>query len=272
MAQPKDRNYLAIGVAVTLIILAAVVSVRLWMQVRELDERLAAARDRQEALERRVTEEADEAARLREEARQAVAKAGEAEVLRGQAELERELAREEADQARAESETAREKAERARREYERLRDQRMVELARMKDALGRIADTERTPFGMVVKLGEDSLQFDFDKATIRAGNKEILSRIAGVLMASHGYHLYVAGYTDDQGDAAYNKKLSERRANSVRDYFISAGVPDDIIETEGYGEENPRARGTSDSARQKNRRVEIGIVDTVVEYEREVEN
>ena len=267
----KDRNYLVIGVAATLVVLAAVVSFRLWNQVQELDARLAAAQERQETLERQVTEEADEAARLRENARRALADAGAAQAARDLAEFERAMAKEEAEIAKAESEDAQAAAANARREYERLRDQRMVELARMRDALGRIAETERTPFGMVMQLGEDSLQFDFDKATVREGNKEILSRIAGVLMASHGYRLYVYGHTDDQGPADYNKGLSQRRAEAVRDYFLKAGVPADIIDAEGFGESDPREKGTSKAARQKNRRVEIGIVDTVVEYEREIE-
>ncbi len=264
----KDRNYLLIGVAVTLVLLAATVSIRLWMQVEELDARLAAANERQEALERRVTEEGDEAARLRQESRRAQARAGAAEQAQGQAEFERELAREQAERAEVDSEQARADAQRSRREYERLRDQRRVELARMKDALGRIVETERTPLGMVMHLGEDSLQFDFDKATIREGNREILSRIAGVLLASQGYRVYIYGHTDDQGPAAYNAGLSERRAATVRDYFVEAGLPADIISAEGFGESDPRMKGTSPEARSKNRRVEIGIVDTVVEYQR----
>lgn len=267
----QDRNYLVIGVAATLVVLAAVVSFRLWNQVQALDARLAEAQERQEELERRVTEEADEAARLRQESRRALAEAGAAEAARDLAEFESALAREAAEIAKAESQDAQVAAANARREYERLRDQRMVELARMRDALGRIAETERTPFGMVMQLGEDSLQFDFDKATVREGNKETLSRIAGVLMASHGYRLYIYGHTDDQGPADYNKNLSLRRAQAVRDYFVQAGVPDDIIDVEGYGESDPREKGTSKAARQENRRVEIGIVDTVVEYERAID-
>jgi len=121
--------------------------------------------------------------------------------------------------------------------------------------------------GMVMRLGEDSLQFGFDEARIREQDKELLSRIAGVLLASHGYRLAIYGHTDDQGSARYNQKLSERRAEAVRQYFIDAGVPREIMTYQGLGESSPRVRGTSEEARQKNRRVEIGVVDTVITYE-----
>ena len=85
----------------------------------------------------------------------------------------------------------------------------------MQEALAKIVETERTPLGMVMRLGEDSLHFDFDQAAIREGDKELLSRIAGVLLASHGYRIYVYGHTDDQGDPRYNEGLSERRAQAT---------------------------------------------------------
>ena len=91
-----------------------------------------------------------------------------------------------------------------------------------------------------------------------------------MLLASYGYKIYIYGHTDDQGDAAYNQALSERRADSVRAYLVEAGVPQEILESKGFGKSSPRLRGTSRQARQKNRRVEIGIVDTVVEYTGEV--
>ena len=126
--------------------------------------------------------------------------------------------------------------------------------------------------GMVVNLGEDSFLFDFDKDTLRPENREMLSRIAGVLLASHGYRLQVYGHTDDLGPAVYNKDLSMRRARAVGKYLITAGIPEDVVEVEGFGEASPRVRARSTDARQKNRRVEIGVIDTIVNYEREIKN
>jgi outer membrane protein OmpA-like peptidoglycan-associated protein len=194
-------------------------------------------------------------------------KALEAARSQGQAEWDREIARQNAERARAAQEAAEAEAATSEERYEELRAARERELDRMQEALAEIVETERTPLGMVMRLGEDRLQFDFDRARIREEDKELLSRIAGVLLASRGYRLYVYGYTDDQGPAAYNVQLSGRRANAVLQYFAEAGIPKEIMDSEGFGEKDPRAKGTSEAARQKNRRVEIGIVDTVVRYD-----
>ena len=218
---------------------------RLWSHVQTLDRFLAESKQVELGLLNRV--------------RDAVGREELAGKALQQALLERDAARSAAQRSRADAEAAHTEAERQRRAAERLRAQREAELDRMTEALGRIAETDRTPIGMVVQLTEDSLLFEFDRA-------EILSRIAGVLLASYGYSVSVYGHTDDQGDADYNKGLSERRAATVRDYLAEAGIPDAILEARGFGEESPRVPGVTGDARRKNRRVEIAIVDTVVNY------
>ena len=247
---------------------------RTWSRSNEIEERLAQAERREQLLEARAGEQSREALRLAERADEQEAQASAAEQraleaarAQGDAELEREIARQEAERARAALEAAKADAADSQQRLKELRTARTRELDRMADALAEIVETERTPLGMVMRLGEDRLQFDFDKARIREEDKELLSRIAGVLLASRGYRLYVYGHTDDQGPAAYNVQLSARRAEAVRKYFAEAGIPEQIMESKGLGEKDPRAKGTSPEARQRNRRVEIGIIDTVVTYE-----
>jgi outer membrane protein OmpA-like peptidoglycan-associated protein len=79
-------------------------------------------------------------------------------------------------------------------------------------------------------------------------------------MTSKDYMLSVNGHTDDVGSAEYNQKLSERRAQAVRDYLVKAGISADILSVEGHGKSLPLVKGTTDAARGKNRRVELGIV------------
>lgn len=154
----------------------------------------------------------------------------------------------------------------AREELDQIRKAREDELNRMQEALSKVASTRRTADGMVIDLSNDSFKFDFDKAIIRPENRELLSRLAGILLASHGYRLHIYGYTDDIGTDEYNQGLSERRAQAVRDYLATAGIPSEIMTTKGFGKSSPRVQGKSAEAREKNRRVEIGIVDTVIKY------
>ena len=249
----------------------------LWRQAARLEDRFQETESRAAALEGRLDESRKQAEQFRREGERAqseveaaAAETREIANARRQAELERELAREEADLSREESVQAKQEAARLQAEADRMRQQREKELDRMQQALGRIAETRRTPMGMVVNLGEDSFLFDFNEDTLRPENRELLSRIAGVLLASHGYRLQVYGHTDDQGPAAYNQGLSERRAQSVTTYLIEAGVPRELIDVRGFGESSPRAKAANSQSRQKNRRVEIGVIDTIINYGGEV--
>ena len=247
-------------------------------RVERLEQRIDRADRRENQLRSEtveVTERAADYADLAEEAKNQAFEAqkllGEALGQRTRAEWERELARELAE--RAERDSARAEAEAARMQegLDNLRAARRRELDRMRDALAAIVETERTPLGMVMRLGEEALRFEFDSPRIRDQDRELLSRIAGVLLSSHGYRLYVDGHTDDQGPAIYNKDLSQRRAAAVRDYFVQAGIPKDVIEARGFGESTPRVEGATQEARRANRRVEIGLVDAIIEYEGDVD-
>ena len=237
---------------------------------------------RLETVDRQVAElaaRADDAGALSREAgelsRQAIDRADTAEEVARTAAEGRLIAEsvtvdavEEADAARDEADSAREAAARAEAEAERIRKQAEAEVNRLEEALGRIAETRRTALGLVMNLGSDYLKFEFDKAGLRAEDRELLSRIAGILLTSKDYTVSVNGHTDDVGTQEYNQELSERRAQAVRDYLVEAGLPPEILSVEGHGKTLPLAEGTSEDARAKNRRVELGIVNTRIRYGR----
>jgi outer membrane protein OmpA-like peptidoglycan-associated protein len=173
-------------------------------------------------------------------------------------------------EARAKAQTSADEALAALAEAERIRQERETDLNRLEQALGALVETRRTALGLVMNLGSEAIQFDFDRSDLQSDNRELLSRIAGVLLTAKGYSIYVYGHTDDVGTDEYNRGLSERRARAVRDYLVKAGLDSGIITTRGYGKSSPRLRSTSAEARAKNRRVEIGIVDVALEVKGEV--
>ena len=107
------------------------------------------------------------------------------------------------------------------------------------------------------------VHFDFDRAEIRPQDRELLDRFADV-MAHHfeGALVTVEGFADPSGSAAYNQRLSERRAKSVASYLESeGGLPIGTLRTVGYGESRqvrPGAQGPG-SAGLPNRRVTFAI-------------
>jgi outer membrane protein OmpA-like peptidoglycan-associated protein len=220
----------------------------------------------------RLSARSDESAAL---ARQAMDRAVAAEAAakaaaegRQVAEAQTADARKQADAAQLEATSARETAAHAQAEAEAIRKKAEAEVNRLEAALGQIAETRRTALGLVMNLGSDHLKFEFDKADLRPEDRELLSRIAGIMLTSHDYTISVNGHTDDVGSAAYNQKLSERRAESVRDFLVRSGLPAEILSVQGHGKSLPLVPGTSEAARAKNRRVELGIVNTQIRYGR----
>ena len=133
------------------------------------------------------------------------------EAARGREEANRALS--EAERARrdalTESELAREEARQTREEIERIQARREEEMNRLNETLGQFVDTRRTPGGLIMTLGSDAIQFDFDRAQLRPAERELLSRIAGVLLTAEGYRINIYGHTDDIGTDEYNQQLSE---------------------------------------------------------------
>lgn len=110
-----------------------------------------------------------------------------------------------------------------------------------------------------VVLNADTF-FDFDKSTLKPEGRQVLDQVADQASAMELETLIAVGHTDSTGPAAYNQGLSMRRANSVKDYLVSKGIPADRIYTEGKGESDPIATNATREGRAQNRRVEIELV------------
>ena len=113
--------------------------------------------------------------------------------------------------------------------------------------------------------GGDSLAlfFGFNEAALTPRSQRQLQIVAELLKASHG-HLNISGHTDDVGSEAYNQKLSERRAEAVREALIGFGVEPDQVSAEGMGKSQPRRTSSTEDTEQQidyirgeNRRAEI---------------
>jgi outer membrane protein OmpA-like peptidoglycan-associated protein len=263
---PEPRGSSRAILALVLLLMAVVAALgylayRNVEQMRAVERQLAAVSARAEASATLARQAMDRAAASETAARAAAEGRQVAEAQSAEARQEKEVAVQEAA-------TARETATRAQAEAEAIRKKAEAEVNRLQQALGQIAETRRTALGLVMNLGGDHLKFEFDKADLRTEDKELLSRIAGILMTSHDYTISVNGHTDDVGSAAYNQKLSERRAQAVRDYMVKAGLPPEILSVEGHGKSLPLVPGTTDAARAKNRRVELGLVNTQIRYMR----
>jgi len=107
------------------------------------------------------------------------------------------------------------------------------------------------------KLVLEGVNFDFDKASLRQEDIGSLDNDVATLKSWGDVNIEVAGHTDSMGSDAYNMKLSQQRAEAVRNFLISRGVAADRLTAKGYGESQPVADNATDEGRFKNRRVEL---------------
>lgn len=237
---------------------------------------LAEQRGIEQALEAERKAAADEQARLERERQQAeLAQAeearqrAEAEAARARAQAEEERARREAEEARRSEQDAREKAEDARRQEEEARraaaraeQEKQALRAQLLDQFNRILPTRDTPRGLLVTMAD--VLFDFGKYNLRPGAREALAKLSGIVLAHPGLELDIEGHTDSVGSDETNQKLSEKRAEAVRDYLTQQGLDPHVLRMRGFGETMPVADNDTSKGRQQNRRVEIIVSGEVI--------
>ncbi len=104
------------------------------------------------------------------------------------------------------------------------------------------------------------LNFDNNSSKFTAESYPVLFHAALVMLQNPALNVEVQGYTDNIGSEKSNQTLSEKRAESVKNYLIARGVKGDRITTVGYGEKNPMADNKTADGRAMNRRIEFKVV------------
>jgi outer membrane protein OmpA-like peptidoglycan-associated protein len=274
--EPERRNMSAknqgkVGLILGAIAVGLVLVLSSWFlrSLGQLNRQMAQLSQQTVRLNGRVERAEQQSESFAQRASQAAASAQAAAQQRDQAKESEADSAAEAQSALQAAAAAQLQANQAEQKAEEYRKQREEELQQLQQVFGQIAETHRTALGLVMTLGEKSIRFDFDKADIEPQYRDILNRIAGVLMTLKGYSIYVYGYTDDVGTQEYNLKLSGRRAQAVRAVLVQTGINSGLITTKGLGKSDPRVKGESAQARAANRRVEIGIVDSRLLFDSE---
>jgi OOP family OmpA-OmpF porin len=117
------------------------------------------------------------------------------------------------------------------------------------------------PVAQKVTLAADAL-FDFDKAVVKPEGRRKLDDVVNGMSGVQVQMILAVGHTDSIGSAAYNQKLSMRRAEAVKAYLVGKGIPGERISIDGKGETQPVADNKTKEGRAQNRRVEVEITGT----------
>jgi outer membrane protein OmpA-like peptidoglycan-associated protein len=233
---------------------------------READERSKAEQAAEQArLEQQRRAQAEAQRQAAEEAqRRADAAAARAAQERADADAAKAAAIEQQKLLQAKAEQAHlneEAAERARLAAEQQRQQAEAEKVqlreRLRQQLNAILETQETARGLIVNISD--VLFDFNKYTLQPGAREKMAKVSGILLAYPGLKIQLEGHTDSIGSDEYNLKLSQQRADAVREYLIGQGVPGSTVTGSGFGKAAPVASNDTAAGRQRNRRVDMVV-------------
>jgi outer membrane protein OmpA-like peptidoglycan-associated protein len=235
-------------------------------EAREAQARADAAAEikrRQEADQARAQAEAAkaEAERMKLEAQKAAADAArqkqEADQATAAAIAQQQAAQAAAAQAGRDRAAAEAEALKARQAADQAEAEKAQLRAQLLNQLNSILQTRDSARGLIVNMSD--VLFDTGSYTLKPGAREKLAKISGIVLAHPGLSLQIEGHTDSVGGDDFNQQLSERRADSVRDFLAEEGVPPSSIAARGFGRTQPVASNDTPEGRQRNRRVELVV-------------
>jgi outer membrane protein OmpA-like peptidoglycan-associated protein len=203
--------------------------------------------------ERIANEQAAAAAKAKEEAEARAA--ADAATAKQKADEEAELAAAKQAQLKAEADASQAESERTRKAAAALR-------AQLFEQFNRVLLTRDTPRGLVVNMGD--VLFATGKYDLRQEAQVALAKLSGIILSHPGLNLKIEGYTDSVGSDDFNMKLSNQRADAVREYLITQGLTGASVTARGLGKANPVASNETPAGRQQNRRVEIIVSGEVI--------
>jgi outer membrane protein OmpA-like peptidoglycan-associated protein len=159
--------------------------------------------------------------------------------------------------AQADAEQSRIAAQKAQMNEQQAVSDKAAMRAQLSDQLNKILATRESARGLIVSMSD--VLFDTGHYSLKPGAREKLAKVAGILIAYPGLNIEVDGYTDNVGGDDMNMKLSENRANAVRNYLVEQGVATGSVSAKGYGNTLPVASNDNAAGRQENRRVELVV-------------
>ena len=214
----------------------------------ELKENAEAARAQASQSQAQASQAQAQAAQAQEQAQQAAEAKARARAAQQQAEAQTQ-------QANAAAQDANQRADAAEQRAEQMR-------ARLQQQLNTILQTQDTPRGLLVRMSD--VLFAPGRYELTNDAKLALAKMSGVLLAYPGLKLAVDGYTDSTGGDEVNQTLSDKRAEAVRTFLVTQGVPASAITAQGFAAANPIASNDTAQGRKLNRRVDMIVSGSLI--------
>ncbi|MGH9432867.1 MAG: OmpA family protein [Terriglobia bacterium] len=218
-------------------------------------QRRAELKENTETAQAQASQAQEQAAQAQEQAAQAQDQAQQSAEAKTRARAAQQQAEAQAQQANAAAQDANQRADAAEQRAAQMR-------ARLLKQLNAILQTQDTSRGLLVRMSD--VLFASGRYELTNDAKLALAKMSGVLLAYPGLKLTVDGYTDSTGGDEVNQTLSDKRAEAVRTFLVSQGVPPDAITAQGFAAANPIASNETAQGRKLNRRVDMIVSGSVI--------
>ena len=119
------------------------------------------------------------------------------------------------------------------------------------------ASSESVSYTTKAVFANATVYFEFDKSNLTSKSIQTLKSAVNAMNKNSSINITIAGHADERGTREYNLALGQRRAESVKDYFVLNGISSNRITVKSYGEEKPAVKGQDERSYARNRRVEI---------------
>jgi outer membrane protein OmpA-like peptidoglycan-associated protein len=221
------------------------------------DARVAALRkqaaEREAATVAAKNQAQQDAAQAQLQAQQSALQAQQAQLQAQQA----QAAKAQADAARAQAEATAAEAQAKAAQASKSADDANAVREKLRAQLNSVLATSESARGLIVNMSD--VLFNTAQYTLKPTTQVSLAKVAGILQAYPGLKVQVEGFTDSVGSDDFNQTLSDKRAQTVKDFLVAQGVSPNNITSQGFGKNNPVADNTSASGRAQNRRVNMVV-------------
>lgn len=155
-----------------------------------------------------------------------------------------------------------------------LAEERAKAEARQAEAMNKLNELQSkliqvTKDARGIILSMSDILFDVNKASLKADLKTSLAKVAGILSVYQQFNVSIEGNTDNTGSAEHNMKLSQQRADNVKNFLVEQGIDAGRLTAKGLGMTMPIADNKTKEGRQKNRRVDLVIQDKALQQNSE---
>lgn len=226
-------------------------------QADQAQQQAAAAQQRAQDQARQAQQAEQQLQQQRAAAEQAQQRLQQEQAARQQAEQQAAAVQQQLQQTQQQYQQTEQQYQQTQQQLQQAQADKEQTRQRLLGQLNQVLQTKDSARGLIVNMPD--VLFALNSANLTADARERLAKVAGILIAYPDIRVEVDGHTDNTGPLDFNQQLSQQRADTVRQYLVTQGVPSGSVDSKGFGPNDPIASNDTPDGRKQNRRVDLVV-------------